>query len=197
MLGVALKKSEIIIDIAVASDVVATFNKAISVTLPCGRCQRIHRTVSFSLEGSEGAKPAKCWPGSVDSRNKNYTHPPYPGKLLDLEVKRTETGIRAIYHLEYEMTPFVDRKYPKSEFPEGPTWGRVNFVLDCPKCKRSGKHSTQSNICRPMTVTCNKDDCDYIFYEERREMPLLRWQNPETGEWHQHAERWGDDYVGP
>lgn len=196
-----MKKAEIVLNIAIAPEVVATFNEAVLVNLPCDRCQRIHRSVSFTLEGSEGAKPAKCWPGSADAdrirRGEKLEHPPYPGKLIDLEVKRTETGIRATYHLEYEMSPFIDKKYPTADFPEGPTWGRVGFVLECPKCHHSGKHSIQNNICRPIKVTCNNKDCDYLFYEERREMPLLRWQDPETGEWHQLAERWGDDYVGP
>ena len=192
----ATRKAEIIMDLAVdPAEVGVTFSEVILVNLDCDHCQRSRRSVSLILEGSGSEKPNKCWPGSTDLRWGGYVeHPPYPGKLVDLEVKKTETGVRAIYRIEYQTSHFKDLKYPEIDIWKGyPSWGRVNFVLDCPKCEHAGKHSTQSNICRPISVTCNKEDCDYVFCQERREMPLLRWEDPETGEWNQIEERWGSE----
>jgi hypothetical protein len=185
-----MRKAEIIIDLneVYPSEVGVTFEEDILVSLDCDHCQRARRSVSLFLEGSGSGKENKCWPGSSDLRWGGYVeHPPYPGKLVDLEVKKTETGTRAIYQIEYQTSYFKDLKYPDA-WKGYPTWARARFVLDCPVCEKAGKYCTQNNLGRPHPVKCS---CGHQLYREVREMPLLRWQDPETGEWNQVEERFG------
>lgn len=168
-----------------APNVDVSFGRELEVALDCSYCERTNRTIVFSL----GATSARCFPGSA--KQPHEVHPPYPGRLVDLNVQHGDDGnITATYCLEYEVTPFEDSKYGPNRRPWSghPTWGRVRFTLTCPKCKSFVDAGSQSNIVRPRTETCN---CGYRFYVERREMPLLRWLDPETGEWCQIPERFG------
>jgi len=189
-----VRVAEIIFELAIDHPAVGvTFEENLLVSMPCDHCQRLNRSVAFDLEGSGETKEAKCWPGSAARWGGYVEHPPYPGKLVNLAVKKTETGVKAIYQLEYETTPFVDFKYASSEWKGHPTWGRGYFVLDCPKCEKANKLSTQSNICRPREVNCT---CGYLFYTENDELPVIRWQDPATGQWNQVEERFGSKQTG-
>ena len=172
-----MRKAEIIFDLEVNPDEVGvTFIESILLSMDCDHCQRVGRSVIFTPDGG-----AKCFPGSSSSGDRwgGYVeHPPYTGKLIDLEVKKTESGVRATYLIEYQTTKFEDFKYDYREWKGHPNWGRGNFVLDCPECEHAGKHSTQSNLVRPHNVTCK---CGYVFYTEKHEMPIIRWSDPDTG----------------
>ena len=180
-----MRKAEVILVLPLAPNVDVSLGHELAVSLDCSYCARTDRTIVFSL----GAASARCCPGSATRTDE--AHPPYPGRLVDLNVRRGDDGTTtATYCLEYEVSPFEDAKYGPDLRPwrGHPTWGRVRFTLTCPKCEGLVSTSTQSNIARPWTHTCG---CGYQCYVERREMPLLRWLDLETGEWCQVPERFG------
>lgn len=162
------------------------FGDELEVSLDCSHCQRMGRTVFFKL----GDSVARCCPGSGERSGE--THPPYPGRIIDRTVERAADGVAvtATYRIEYEVSPFVDTKYGSERRPwtGRPTWGRVTWTLTCVACGKDAKRSTQSNIVRPWTARCS---CGARLYIETREMPLLRWLDPESGDWRQSPERSG------
>ena len=180
-----MRKAEVIVTLPVASDVQATFSRDLEVSLDCGHCRRARRTVIFSL----GADAARCSPGSA--KRTDEAHPPYPGRLVGQDVSRDANGaIIAVHRLEYDVSRFDDARYgPEARPWTGyPTWGRVTFKLDCPVCGSSLEESTQSNLVRPYSCTCG---CGYRFFSEHREQPLLRWLDPQRGNWVVVPERFG------
>ena len=161
------------------------FGDELEVSLDCSHCQRTGRTVIFKV----GEAVACCCPGSGKRSGEN--HPPYPGRIVDRKVERAANGlgVTARYRLEYEVSPFVDAKYAERHVWTGrPTWGRVAWTLTCNSCGKTAKHSTQSNIVRPWSERCS---CGARLYIETREMPQLRWLDPESGEWQLAPERFG------
>lgn len=180
-----LRQAEVIVRLPVASSVQATFRHDLEVSLDCLYCRRAARTVIFVL----GAESARCCPGSATRTDED--HPPYPGRLVAQDVGRDSTGaIIAVHRLEYDVSPFDDAKYgPEARPWTGyPTWARVTFSLDCPKCGSAHLTSTQNNLMRPVSFLC---ECGYSFFTERREQPRLRWLDPDRDNWIDVPERFG------
>jgi hypothetical protein len=180
-----MRTAEVVLVLPLDASVDVALGKELEVSLDCSYCRRTDRTIIFKL----GAPVARCCPGSAKRADED--HPPYPGRLVDLDVRRGVDGsMTATYRLEYDVTPFEDVKYGPDLRPwtGHPTFARVRYALTCPACKEVVRSSTQSNIVRPWTQGCR---CGYQFYIERREMPLLRWLNPRTGKWCQVPERFG------
>jgi hypothetical protein len=128
------------------------------VSLDCVACRRRLRTVVFGAAGATG----RCTP----------TGHPFAGRLLRLEVRGE--AISGLF--SYRYTPFVDVKYPDEYLYEGfergaPAWVRFSFVVTCGSCGGSYRESTQSNLNRPWTKTC---ECGAILYEDRT-VPTLSW----------------------
>lgn len=177
-----MRSAEAIFVFAIKPEVEAVFDEKLEVSLDCSHCQRTRRTVDFKL----GKPHATCWPGSAGGMEE---HPPYPGRLLELDVERGPEGIRAAYRIEYEVSPFVDARYGVERPWTGhPIWGRAQCTLKCPRCSETKNSVIQNNCMRPLGERCS---CGYVFFVEHREMPLLRWPDPETGDWKQAEERFG------
>jgi hypothetical protein len=181
--------AEVVVLLSLGPEVAVSLAQDLEVSLACPYCRRTNRTIGFTL----GATSARCNAGSAE--RDDTEHPPYPGQLVDLDVRRASGGeVAATYRLDYTVSPFDDSKYGPIRRPWSghPTWARAKYSLTCPSCKRVASTFTQSNLSRPRRDTCT---CGFDFYIERREMPLLRWLDPETGDWCQVATRF--DAKGP
>ncbi|HZV00745.1 MAG TPA: hypothetical protein VFF73_28780 [Planctomycetota bacterium] len=186
--------AELVFAFELESKGAVAFGDELEVSLDCSHCQRARRTVVFKV----GEPLARCCPGS--GKRPGEVHPPYPGRIVERRCERAADGfaVTGTYRIEYEVSRFVDLKYgDHSGYPTAwtgrPTWGRVAWTLTCDSCGKNSKHSTQTNIVRPWTARCS---CGTRLYVETREMPLLRWLDPETGEWCQAEERFGSPNGG-
>lgn len=179
-----MRQAEVILELALDPSVVVEFGDALAVSLDCAHCLRVDRTVTFIVGEASG----RCHPGSAERTDE--VHPPYPGRIAECSVQRGDDGVaRATYRLEYDVARFEDAMYgPVRPWSGHPTWARVRFTLACPTCGRVDDNTTQNNLVRPFSCTCS---CGYQFYIERREMPRLRWLNPDSEEWFEVSERWG------
>lgn len=180
-----MRQAEVVLELPLDPGVGVIFGDELEVSLDCSHCVRTDRTVIFTL----GATTAECCPGSAQRTDE--VHPPFPGRIVTRVVRRGNGSATATYRLEYDVTRFDDAKYGPDQRPWSgyPTWARVSFVVTCPNCGSVEKASTQSNIVRPFSRSC---DCGYVFFVERREMPVLRWLDPERQEWCEVGERWGE-----
>ncbi len=98
--------------------------------------------------------------------------------LLSKRQHRDQGRLTVEYEIEYQYEPFIDAKYP-DKLPyygpsEGiPTWARVHFTMTCPRCQAQVTDSTQTNLVRPHTETC---DCGYELITDDAP-PALSWCN--------------------
>ncbi len=174
------RTAEIVASLGFEAHVVVQFADVLAVSLDCASCVRARRTVVFKV----GEPTARCQPGSARRRE---SHPPYPGRILDRRVETNAEGRQARYLLEYDVAPFVDAKYGAlAPWTGHPTWARVGWTATCPSCGARNEASTQNNIVRPFENRCG---CGHVFFIERREMPSLRWVDPETGAWCEAPQR--------
>ncbi len=179
-----MRQAEVVLELSLDPRVVVEFGDALAVSLDCAHCLRTDRTVVFAVGGASG----QCHPGSA--QRDDEAHPPYPGRIVERSVHRSDEGVAsAIYRLEYHVDRFADAKHgPARPWSGYPTWARIGFTLACPICGHLGRASTQNNLVRPFSHACR---CGHQFYVERREMPRLRWLNPDTDEWCEVRDRWG------
>ena len=148
-----LRVAQISAQFAFADGAVVTFSDTLEVSLDCCVCHRCRRTVIFKIGGVEG----KCTP----------TGHPFPGKIVCMEANANSV----VYRLEYWYEPFEDAKYPeRRKAQDRPTWGRVGFDVECPKCGQANRQSSQNNIVRPRTCHCK---CGQVLFTESDEMPML------------------------
>jgi len=186
---ILMRKAEIILELPLATDVGVFFHTRLEVSLDCSYCKRTDRTVVLQL----GASSARCiHSGYKHQLSPDWVdpHPPFPGRLVDLEVSGEKNRpVKAVYRLEYQTSRFEDAKYGPDRRPwtGHPTWARAHFILNCHKCSAIYDGGIQNNVVRPYTHRC---DCGYRFFTERRELPILRWLDPETGRWALVPERW-------
>ena len=157
-------KAEILTTLTVNKGVEITFSNKLEVSLDCFQCQRKRRTVIFKV----GDKLAVCTP----------TNHAFNGQITENSFQHSDNTFFARYEIAYEYEEFTDKKYPNNMNYYGlskglPTWARVNFLAKCPQCKRTKEASTQNNIVRPFSESC---DCGFILYSESIEMPKLQWQ---------------------
>ncbi len=157
--------AEITAQINVNDGVSICFSDTLEVSLDCSDCQRKLRTVIFSPENELGI----CTP----------TGHKFRGKQVSKSTWQTENCYSVKYNVAYEYEPFIDCKYPDDPHYYGasqgvPTWGRVHFSINCPKCKNILTWTTQNNLVRPWTKECT---CMYALFTEIEEMPKLTWHD--------------------
>lgn len=175
-----MRKAEIILNLDIKDEVKISPSSSLEVSLDCSYCERTDRTIIFK-QGN-----ARCCPGSESKRVPD--HPPYPGQITNIQLNQTFKKTTLVYSIEYNATPFKDRKYEYRLWAGYPTWARISFNLICPKCNIQTANSVQNNIVRPFASKCS---CGYIFFTERDEMPIIRWLDLETNKWNQVVERFG------
>lgn len=169
--------ADLIIALDLHADLPVEWSDRLEVSLDCSLCQRTNRTVLFSLE----SPTAQCSHGP---------QPPFPGRIIQRTVDRAPNHqLTATYRIEYEISPFEDQKYgPQREWTEHPTWARAGLRMACPQCGTRKEQTIQTNTGRPWDVRCR---CGYLFYTERREMPVIRYLAPGASEWIKVPERFG------
>ena len=151
------------IDLRLNDGVTAAIDDLIEVSLDCSDCKRKMRTVAFR----EGENHGVCTPSGHWFR----------GVMLDKRLPSRETRLNAEYDVEYQYEPFIDAKYPDSLQYYGPsegmpTWARVHFTLNCPRCRTLVPRTTQSNLVRPCTGSCK---CGFALYTDEAP-PALSWR---------------------
>ena len=153
----------ITVDLPLNEGVISIAGEKIEVSLDCPDCQRKRRTVVFQEGESHGiCMPKRHW---------------FRGVILSKRQREVPYHFYVEYEVEYQYEPFIDAKYP-DKLPyygpsEGiPTWARVSFILTCPRCQASAWNSTQSNLVRPHTKTC---DCGYDLLTDDAP-PALSWR---------------------
>lgn len=136
------------------------FEDEVEVRLDCPVCRRTGRTIVFNAM----AGTAVCTP----------TGHRFPGMLED--KARSEDAGRPVvtYRLRYQTAPFYDVDEHEPSVPH-PTWGRVHFLLACPKCGQRNSNSAQNNIVRPFTHACVR--CRTKLWTDSEEMPRFRLLN--------------------
>jgi len=177
LIGGRLRQADVVLELQLDAKVVVEASDTLEVSMDCSHCVRTGRTVIFTVGSASGA----C---TADLARRHQAHPPYPGRIVERVIERGQDGItRVIYRLEYDAHRFDDAKYGPETRPWSghPTWGRVSFTLVCPLCSKVLRTSAQNNLGRPFAKTCG---CGYQFYIERREMPRLRWRDPDLDKWY-------------
>jgi hypothetical protein len=178
-----VRQAEIVLELALDQSVIVKFADTIEVSLDCSHCLRTDRTIDFVVGSAFG----QCNPGSA--KRLGDVHPPYPGRIVQRVVQRSDSGpVSVIYRLEYEVDHFEDAKYGSALRPWSgyPTWAYISFTLTCPTCGTVNQAETQNNLVRPFSHSCT---CGYEFCIERREMPRLRWLDPDSDGWCEVSER--------
>jgi len=176
-------QAEVVVSLPLERGVEVAFDGPLEVSLDCGFCQRTRRTITFTPDAPE----ACCAPGSA--RRPGVAHPPFPGRIVGLEVSRDARVVTATWRLEYDASPFEDRRYGPELRPwtGRPCWARAPMTLWCP-CGASTAARAQSNRARPWSLHCG---CGRLLFTERRESPVLRWLDPDRRRWRQAPERYG------
>ena len=122
----------------------------LEISLPCINCQRDRRTIIFE----DLDVPGICTPRKKCNG--------FPGKLSKREVTKTSNGVHVNYLIDFDYTPFIDRKYNmKVNFEFG--WARVYFTIKCAQCDRENTISSQENLVRPWHAKC---DCGNIIFKD-------------------------------
>lgn len=137
------------------SEVALEFSNKLELSLDCIACKRRHRTVIFQ----SGQPWAICTPKEKCTG--------FCGRLISSDPVDATKSIT--YVVAYAYLPFLDLKRG-DESTGVPTWGRVSFTATCPKCHRTVSCSTQTNIVRPFSRSC---ECGCVLYTEIDEMPVL------------------------
>lgn len=141
--------------INVDSNVEVEFSNELELSLDCIACKRRHRTVIFQ----QGQPWAICTPKEKCTG--------FCGRLVAIDRNAIAKSVN--YVVAYAYLPFLDMKHG-DESTGLQTWGRVSFTTICPKCRVAVACSTQTNIVRPFSKSC---ECGFVLYTETEEMPIL------------------------
>jgi hypothetical protein len=117
----------------------------IELNLDCFICQRTDRTASVK----HGAEHGTC-----SGDRKTGQHPTAARiSAFDYTSERERTILRTV--VDYWWAPFHDTKRdrPSLALTRAP-WVRLHLGYLCPEPAQSGTSSTQSNLVRPQTDTC-------------------------------------------
>jgi hypothetical protein len=147
------------VDLELSEGVQIEFENVIEISLDCAVCLARRRTVKV-IESQEYGTCVK-------------TNHQFPIKINSKSSKIVNNKTEVIYQIKYWYSPFFDRKhYQESQVL--PTWGRINFILTCPRCLQKKENSLQTNLVRPFTQHC---ECGFLFYTEKEVMPIFEEVN--------------------
>jgi hypothetical protein len=117
----------------------------VELSLDCCICERTNRTVILK----QGEERAVC------SSDEQHGRHPAPARItaLDTTTTVTELALRAV--VAYWWAPFHDAKRDVEATTQGIfPWVRLALGYFCPEHKAAGQTSIQSNMVRPVTLTC-------------------------------------------
>ncbi|GAA0806910.1 hypothetical protein [Spirilliplanes yamanashiensis] len=156
----------------------------VELSLDCFICQRTGRTTALQ----HGAEQGTC-----SGESKTGRHPaPARVSAFDHTTERGRTILRAV--VDYWWAPFHDaeRDQPSSALTRTP-WVRLHLGYLCPQPAGSGTISTQSNLIRPQTHTCEHCAAPIAHSHETPRIQLLtqsigtsndancaKWERPDT-----------------
>ncbi|MFF5177340.1 hypothetical protein ACFY2Q_04855 [Micromonospora sp. NPDC000316] len=121
------------------------WKSGIELSLDCFICQRAGRTTELE----HGAEQGTC---SGDSRKGRH---PAAARIaaFDSTDERKRTILRAV--VDYWWAPFQDAKQDQPSLASTHVpWVRLHLAYLCPEPVQPGTLSTQSNLIRPVTYTC-------------------------------------------
>ncbi|MBI5230172.1 MAG: hypothetical protein HY981_02655 [Candidatus Magasanikbacteria bacterium] len=141
--------------------------ETVEVSLDCAVCQKLYRTVIIHKDVGETKCAGHSFPAMIKLIENN--------KKIWKSFFMKEEMREFIYHVEYEYTEFEDSRdgtgYDRRASHEFPSWGRISFLVTCPKCKSIQRFFTQNNIVRPFIGICGQ--CSYQLYTDNKEQPLF------------------------
>jgi hypothetical protein len=121
------------------------FLETAELSLDCFICQRTRRTTILEA----GAEQALCTSDEEHGRH------PTSARIaaFDTTTEDTQLALRAI--IDYWWAPFHDAKRDTQASAISDTpWVRLHFGSSCPRHSQADKHSTQTNLVRPVTTHC-------------------------------------------
>jgi hypothetical protein len=144
-----------------------TFADLLELSLDCSICQRLRRTIMLTSGNETSAITPRMEVISLSLHDRPAICTPslhtFPGQITDKTVDKT--GLPTVtFNVRYDFVPFTEMKYGKTYLaqPE-PTWARIHFSLLCPQCGTIRKKTTQTNLVRPWTTSC---DCGYPLFTD-------------------------------
>ncbi|HBW73873.1 MAG: hypothetical protein UX10_C0001G0002 [Candidatus Magasanikbacteria bacterium GW2011_GWA2_45_39] len=148
-------------------DVIIQPLETTEISLDCAVCKKLHRTVIIHKD----IKKTQCAGHNFLAVIKTIEN----NKKVWKSFFMKEDVHEIIYHIEYEYREFEDPRdrtgYDRRMSNEYPSWGRINFLITCPKCNTTQKHFTQNNLVRPFIGVC--EHCAYQLYKDDKEQPLF------------------------
>lgn len=122
------------------------WDSKLEFSVDCFICERTGRTTVYE----RGAERALC-SGSRSGMRSHYT----AGRIAayDTTSGAERLALRAL--VDFWWAPFEDRRDNRRGMaPTSHPWVRLNLRYHCPKTKKSGTDSTQTNLVRPRELRC-------------------------------------------
>lgn len=69
-------------------------------------------------------------------------------------------SVEIVFRVRYKFASFFDEKYQQPATAT-PSWGRINFGVQCPTCLKKTSAATQTNLVRPCGRKC---ECGTMLY---------------------------------
>jgi hypothetical protein len=168
-----LMHTEAIISVQVDRDAHFLWERTVEFTYDCFVCRRGRRTVFVTAGAEEGRcissqkPPELVGPGIHSFSEVSFVHPaPVRISAFDVSQRRDDAVDRHTLRcrLSYWSAPFRDAKRGETSMVlSNASWIRLGFNVGCRACysrghaealQRPGKHSIQTNMIWPWSMTC-------------------------------------------
>lgn len=78
-------------------------------------------------------------------------------------------SVEIVFRVRYQFASFFDEKYQQPSNAT-PSWGRINFGIQCPTCLKKMSAATQTNLVRPCGRKC---ECGTMLYVDNEPPEFL------------------------